>query len=46
MSGKGGKPRRNPGVKGVRPDRKAQKRADAEARNALTLPQNRRSARR
>jgi hypothetical protein len=46
VSGKGGKPRKHPGVRGVRPDRKAQKRADAEARNALTKPGDRRAARR
>jgi hypothetical protein len=32
MSGKGGKPRKFPGIKGKRPDRKAQRVADAIAR--------------
>lgn len=38
MSGKGGKPRKHPGVKGKRPDRKAQRREEAIARGALAKP--------
>ena len=43
MSGKGGKPRRNPGIKGVRPDRKAVKRVEAIARGYYQLRSNSRA---
>jgi hypothetical protein len=46
MSGKGGKARKFPGIKGVRPDRKALRREEAIERNAVTRPENRRAARR
>lgn len=38
MSGKGGKPRKHPGIKGKRPDRKAAKREEAIKRGAPIHP--------
>ena len=34
MSGKGGKPRKHPGVRGPRPDRRAQRQMEAKERQA------------
>jgi hypothetical protein len=43
MSGKGGKPRKHPGVKGKRPDRKAQRREEAIERGAPVHPKKSRA---